>query len=332
MAARLRTVSAALLVAASIAGCGSSNDDSKGSDSAAAPKAVPAAPASSFPSVAGKKGIEEVLADAVTGGPELAPSVSELAPGPNRFGFGLFDNDSGEMPAEDQVAIYIAKADGTGAKGPYTARRESLEVPPAFRSQQTANDATPFVWVTTVPFSKPGDYGAIAVVRRGGELLASSPVQIKVGKKGSGPPNVGDMAPKISTKTPADVGGDISKLTTRRPPIRSLVDTNIAKVQGSKPVVLGFATPQLCQTRVCGPVVDIMAQLQARYGEQVAFIQQEVYLDDNPSKGLRPQLVAYDLKTEPWTYVIDRTGRIAARFEGAFSAEELEAAVRGVAP
>lgn len=314
-----------------LAGCGSSGDSAETASSTGS-KSVAAAPASMFPAVSSSQaGIDDVLADAVSGGPQLAPSVSQLAPGQNRFGFGLFD-ENGEMPAEDKVAIYVAKADGTEPKGPYTARRESLEVLPAFRSEQTASDATPYVWVTTIPFTKPGKYGAVAVVKKGARLAASTPVSITVGKKGAGPPGVGDAAPKISTDTPADVGGDISKLTTRKPPIESLVNTDIADVQGSKPVVLGFATPQLCQTRVCGPVVDIMAQLQARYGERVAFIQQEVYVDNDPGKGLRPQLVAYDLKTEPWTYVIDRNGRIAARFEGAFSVDELDAAVRGVAP
>jgi len=330
MAARIRTLSAAVCMTVVFAGCGSSGDSAETTSSDS--KSVAAAPASMFPAVSSSQaGIDEVLADAVSGGPQLAPSVSQLAPGQNRFGFGLFD-ENGEMPPEDKVAIYVAKADGTDPKGPYTARRESLEVLPAFRSEQTAGDATPYVWVTTIPFTKPGKYGAVAVVKKGARLAASAPVSITVSKKGSGPPGVGDTAPKISTDTPADVGGDISKLTTRKPPIESLVNTDIADVQGSKPVVLGFATPQLCQTRVCGPVVDIMAQLQARYGDRVAFIQQEVYVDNDPGKGLRPQLVAYELKTEPWTYVIDRTGRIAARFEGAFSVDELDAAVRGVAP
>jgi hypothetical protein len=94
--------------------------------------------------------------------------------------------------------------------------------------------------------------------------------------------------------------------------------------------VITFATPALCQTRVCGPVVDIVKQAKAHAPSSVAFIHQEIYQDNNPNKGLRPQLATYHLQTEPWTYVIDRNGVISTRFEGAFSPGELERAVAKV--
>ena len=330
MVSRLRALLAALAVLAPLGGCGDEGQGSKAPVERV--DGAPAAPVSAFPAVGRRDtGIEQVLSDATTGGPEFAPSVSVLTPGENRIGFGLFSKD-GVMARESAVALYVADEDGTNPKGPYPARRESLKVPAAFQSEQTATEETPYVYVTSVPFLRPGKYGVVAVVKRGDALLASTPAPVIVGKPGSGPPAVGDMAPRITTLTPADVGGDLSKLTTRKPPLKSLVSTNVADVLGRKAVVLGFATPQLCQTRVCGPVVDILAELQSRYGGRAAFVQQEVYVDNDPSKGLRPQLVRYRLKTEPWTYVIDRSGRIAARFEGAFSSEELDAAVRGVAP
>lgn len=318
----------ALSTTALLGGCGS--EQNTASTPVQRPDSAPAAATTAFPA-AKQNGIEQVLKDASAGGPEFAPSVSVLTPGENRIGFGLF-NENGEMARENTVALYIANAEGAQAEGPYPARRESLKVPPAFRSQQTATDETSFVYVATVPFKRTGKYGVVAVVKRGDSLLASTPTPISVAKSNTGPPAVGETAPTITTQTPDDVGGDLTKLTTRKPPLRSLVSTNVADVLGQKPLVLSFVTPQLCQTRVCGPVVDVMAEIQARYGDRVAFVQQEVYIDDDPSKGLRPQLVTYRLETEPWTYVIDRSGKIAARFEGALSAAELDAAVRGVAP
>jgi hypothetical protein len=53
----------------------------------------------------------------------------------------------------------------------------------------------------------------------------------------------------------------------------------------------------------------------------------EVYNDNNIQKGLRPQLVAYHLQTEPWLFAINRQGRIAAELEGAFGPDELKKAV-----
>ena len=41
-------------------------------------------------------------------------------------------------------------------------------------------------------------------------------------------------------------------------------------------------------------------------------------MDNDPAKGLRPQLRAFHLRTEPWLFTINRQGMIAARLEGAF--------------
>jgi hypothetical protein len=57
----------------------------------------------------------------------------------------------------------------------------------------------------------------------------------------------------------------------------------------------------------------------------------EVFNENDPGRGLRPQLRTYHLPSEPWAFVIDRKGRVSDRFEGAFGAEELSAAVRKAA-
>ena len=72
--------------------------------------------------------------------------------------------------------------------------------------------------------------------------------------------------------------------------------------------LLVVATPALCQSRVCGPVVDIVLQVKQRYGNRVAFIHQEVYKDNDVAKGYRPQLTALHLRTEPWIFAVDRHG------------------------
>ena len=91
--------------------------------------------------------------------------------------------------------------------------------------------------------------------------------------------------------------------------------------------MITFATPLLCQSRVCGPVVDIVEQVKATAPKGIAFIHQEIYTDNQVDKGPTPQVAAWRLPSEPWTFVIDRRGRIVERFEGAFSVGELQRAV-----
>ena len=133
-------------------------------------------------------------------------------------------------------------------------------------------------------------------------------------------PQAGQKAPMIHTPTAADVGGDLSKITTRIPPdTQNKVD--YADVLGKEPIVLLFATPQFCQSRVCGPVVDVAEQAKQQYGDKAAFIHMEIYNDNDPSKDVRPQVRAFHLPSEPWLFAIDREGVVSDAIEGAFGVE-----------
>jgi hypothetical protein len=137
---------------------------------------------------------------------------------------------------------------------------------------------------------------------------------------------VGTRPPRIHTPTKAEVGGDLASIDTRLPP-STMHDADFADVLGEKPVVLLFATPQLCQSRVCGPVVDVAEQVKSTSGDDVEFIHMEVYRDNRIDKGIRPQMAAFHLQSEPWLFVFDRSGKVAARIEGAFSERELKQAI-----
>jgi hypothetical protein len=317
----LALIAAALLACAVLVGCGGDDDQS---DSRPPPVAKP----EDFPR-AESKTLAELRADLGRGGPVLAPSVSQMTTGENRFGFGLFDRSRAQI-ANAAAAVYVAPAGGGEARGPFPARYESLEVSPQYQSRQTSTDpnAARSVYVADVPFDKPGTYDVLGIVRLDNRLVAATSAApgLAVVKAADDPiPGRGDPAPRIHTPTEADVGGDLASIDTRIPP-SSMHNSDFADVVGKKPVVLLFATPALCQSRVCGPVVDIAEEVKAGR-DDVEFIHMEVFQDNQLDKGLRPQLVDYNLQTEPWVFTVDPKGRVAARIEGAFSSRELEAAI-----
>jgi hypothetical protein len=101
-----------------------------------------------------------------------------------------------------------------------------------------------------------------------------------------------------------------------------------------RPFVVVFATPAFCRSRICGPVLELVLGLAPRYRDRVEFIHIEPYELDLARQGrlqLGPAARAWGLPSEPWVFVVGADGRIAARLEGIFSAEELEAAIRRVA-
>jgi hypothetical protein len=144
-------------------------------------------------------------------------------------------------------------------------------------------------------------------------------------------PKVGDKAPVIHTPTASDVGGDMAKIDTRVPPDQ-MHQVDFADAVGKKPIVLVFATPALCQSRVCGPVVDVAQQVADSYGEEADFIHMEIWKDNDIGKGPRPQVEAFDLESEPWTFLVDENGIVRDRIEGAYGVPELEEAMRTIVP
>jgi hypothetical protein len=57
------------------------------------------------------------------------------------------------------------------------------------------------------------------------------------------------------------------------------------------------------------------------------FIHEEVYVNNQPQRGLRPQLKAFHLETEPWLFTVNRKGIITARLQGVFGINEARAAL-----
>ena len=216
------------------------------------------------------------------------------------------------------------------AVGPFPAKIETLETEPAFRAQTTTSDpnAATVVYSTKVNFPSNGEWRIAALIKKDGELTSTLLPSAIVGAYAK-IPRVGQKAPLIHTPTPADVGNDLSKITTRIPP-DTQHEVDYADAFGKEPIVLLFATPQFCQSRVCGPVVDVAEQLKQLYGNKAAFIHMEIYNDNDPSKHVRPQVNAFHLPTEPWLFAIGRDGRIKDVIEGAFGVEELTRVVKGL--
>jgi hypothetical protein len=312
-----------LLACALLAGCGGDDDEE------AASKPPPAADPAEFPKANGQT-LASLRQGLGEGGPVLAPSVLDLTTGENRLGFGLFERDRSQI-ADASVVIYVAPVGGGPATGPYPAHYESLEVKPQFLSRITAQDpdSAKSVYVADVPFDKPGKYEILGIARLDDRLVAATSASgpVTVMKPGDDSvPRVGEPAPRIHTPTKADVGGDVASIDTRIPP-GTMHEADFADVVGKKPVILLFATPALCQSRVCGPVVDIAEQVKAEHDGDAEFIHMEIYRENSIDKGFRPQVAAYGLPTEPWLFAIDRQGNVAARIEGAFSPAELEDAL-----
>lgn len=345
------------LLAAAILGVGCGEDSDSTTSTAGTAASVPAPPKSEFPNPEGKT-LKEIVNSADSHA-EIVVSPAALAffKGENRYPFGVFEPDRSQI-SDAKVALYVAKvpqikaSEGETAKngkpkkgavaraneealerpavGPFPAAIESLATQPAYRAQTTTSDpdAATVVYTTELDFPSNGEWRIAALIKQGDEVAATLLPSASVGEF-KGVPKVGKKAPKINTPTAEDAGGDLAKITTRLPPdTQNRVD--YADALGKEPIVLLFATPQFCQSRVCGPVVDVAEQVKEQYGDRAAFIHMEIYNENDPSKGVRPQVRAFRLPSEPWLFAIDRQGVVRAEVEGAFGVDELTSVVEEV--
>lgn len=340
-APRLAPALLSLLAAgALLGGCGGDSESgestSRGTETA---PSRPAPPKSEFPSVENRT-LRQVLKAA--DGPaeaKISPYAEVFYPGVNRYPFGVADREDGGID-DAEVALYFAKAPTPGpraksksgnrgpsakaqqqaldqpAVGPFPASIESLATKPAFRSDTTSEDpeAARVVYSTDLNLPSAGEWRIAAIIREDDELRGT-PIGTAVVGEFKRIPRPGQKAPSIHTPTAQDVGGDLSKITTRVPPdTQNKVD--YAEALGKEPIVLLFATPEFCQSRVCGPVVDVAEQAKQVYGDKAAFIHMEIYNENDPAKRVRPQVRAFHLPTEPYLFTIDRGGVVRAAIEG----------------
>jgi hypothetical protein len=322
---RSALVALAILLGAAllIAGCGGGSSDS-------GPQSKPAPAASEFPDPGGQPLLQFLQSNASEVQRVVAPAGTVRRVGENRYAFGIFNVDRSQI-TDATVAIYVAPGrDGRGpASGPYPARIDSLATKPAFHSKTTADDpqAALAAYVSEVKFPRPGPYTVAAVFKEGDSykaVLAAETADVGAADV----PAIGDKAPVTETDT-KDTVGNPSLLDTRVPP-DTMHDVNYADVLGKKPIVLLFASPALCISRTCGPVADVTEQVKQQFGDKVAFIHQEPYVDNQIQKGFRPPLQAFHLTDEPWVFVIDKTGVIRSEIEGPFGVDELTKDVQQV--
>src|SRR3954452_22309967 len=222
-------------------------------------EAAPPVDRSPSPKPQPAQSLEQFASQFDTQGPQAVAASSVLRPPSNRLAFGLLD--ASQRFAYGKTVVYLQRRDSNAPiEGPIAAPADVLVTEPRYRSQQAASEKDPFaaIYHADVKTPKAGIYNVLTVSDvRGRKIAAAMAVQV-VSRAKDAIPDVGERAPKVQTDTLGSVKGNLSLLTTRLPATRELASTSSPKFVGQKPVALLFATPQLCQSRVCGPVTDEM--------------------------------------------------------------------------
>jgi hypothetical protein len=261
----------------------------------------------------------------------LLSSDSAVSPGQTYFSFALTDQ-TGNLIQGGSPQVYVAKDTTSPAEGPFAATWYAFAPASDFNDTAPRSDLTG-TYATQVDVNAVGNWVVIAMVDNNGTRLAGQgtitvtdqPIPGQIGTKA-----VSVKTPVATTEEPA------REIDTRDPPSPLHYISLDDALKNGKPTVVVFATPLLCESHLCGPVVDEALLVYQKVGADAAnFIHVEEFLpgpDHMPPpatlENVSPGFKAWGFQTEPWVIVIDKDGVIRARFEGPVTAAIIEQALQ----
>ena len=258
-------------------------------------------------------------------------ATTDLSLGPNRISFLLAGPDGIVTIPEASVTSVYSPPDGSPGLPKETATAPLHVWPYGVRAN----------YATELTFDKPGNWRLDIRVVSGKGQVTTTRIPLKV-KDVSLTPVIGSQPPRTDNKTLEDVTS-LKELTSWYSPDPELYAMTIADAVAShKPLMLVFSSPSICTSPTCGPQVDVVSELKGRYKSQANFIHVEVYDNPDDIQGdldkarYSPVVEAWGLTriegylNESWVFILDRDGRIASKYEGFASADELESGLLSV--
>ncbi len=270
-------------------------------------------------------GTTEAAATTMAAVPETLPSdvvairaSSDIGLGTERLLVGLGDASGRRLGSPDQAV--------------------SITVHPEGEPDRAVTEDGTWLWIVEgstglyraeFDFDQPGIWTA-TVTPEGSEPLAPIPFEVQEDPYA---PALGEAAPAPVTPTLDD--SSIDDLSSDDDPDPAFYQLSLDEAIGNgNTTVVVFSTPAFCASAACGPLLDIVKDVAPGHSD-VQFVHVEVFTgltepDFAPDAAHLAPAVGpewYNLPSEPWVFVVDGDGKVAARYEGVLDRAELEAAL-----
>ncbi len=253
--------------------------------------------------------------------------TSGAGDGPNQQAISVF-----EAGVDQRVAFVLTGKSGFLAPAPGSATLQfstdqknwGPSVAPTVHSDTGASAST--YLTSTYRFPTAGQYWLRATYQG---QTAESPV-IVIEPATAMVPRPGQKMISVATPTTGDKRG-VDPICTRSPQCPFHTQSLDTALGGHLPVVLMFATPALCQTATCGPVLDTVVAAAQGYQSKINFVHSEIYTALSQTAPNTAAVAAYHLQSEPIMFLADANGMIVDRIDGLFGKAELTAALSRLA-
>ena len=249
--------------------------------------------------------------------------------GQERFAVGLVDLETGpiETGTVDLLFFKLAGNQGTLTEtlpAPFMAYGLSEAHGEEHEGGETGAEITG-VYVARPAFDTPGQWGVVArlMLPDGTKRAGQADFTVAADTEVPGPGDVAIASKTLVAATPEEA----AKICTADPVDDMHAQSLDEALTNGKPTLVLFATPALCTSRVCGPSLEALQELERRYGDRANFIHVELYPERDYTKPVAT-IAEWDLPSEPWLFMIDDQGTVVERYEGGIGLAELDPAVQ----
>lgn len=252
---------------------------------------------------------------------------SQVAVGPTRLAFGIFAKD-GSLVHNATGTVKLVRLDAENRAT--TVGERDLRAVHIDEQTHSGHDHDPLatMYIAHTDIDRKDWWGAEFDIKVDGKRYRNLRARFFAAEQAT-VPGIGKPAPRTTQPTSRTVQ-DIAQIDSSLPPHPELHDMTVAEaIDTKRPSVIAFATPAFCQTRFCGPVIEeVVWPLAKDYRSRANFVHIEPYrLADARQGKLVPiaEMAQWGLATEPYIFVLDGSGRVAAQFEGIVEKDEVAA-------
>lgn len=226
----------------------------------------------------------------------------------------------GNAPVKVTDPVDLVIKDEAGKASPAERAEAHLDGPDPATTPSGTTPGLPY-YVVRHRFDKPGIY-QVESTYKGKTLNAALQVTVP---GALGTPSPGQPMISVPTPTPAD-GRGVNPICTRQPAC-PLHDVSLDAALGEhRPLAVLFATPLLCQSRLCGPTLDNLLAVRDEFATKVRFLHMEIYTDTSGKK-TAPVVDAYKLQGEPFLFLARADGTVFDRLDNAVDQAEMRSAL-----
>ena len=227
--------------------------------------------------------------------------------------------------------------EGPTASGEFLAVDHGSGEPPGAPTAGPASEGRG-VYAAEVTFDKPGAWvlQVAGQYENGDKFVGNGQFEVKAEHNVAA---VGEEAPlgehlTLTSKDAPPEAIDSRASTLDEVPDPELHDSQLRDaVSNGRPALVIVSTPVYCVSRFCGPITDMVSDLETEYRDRAEFVHIEVWRNFEGqviNKGAAQWIYKGGDITEPWVFLVGPDGRVQARWDNVATPDEIEPLLRGL--